>query len=132
MYFSSMLIWLAVVALTSILSFSFLFQISLGIPTCIIYVFKSKKRRKSGEEWKTKPWWGKNMSWTTFAINYDHPMLSKHLSKPYRLSDRVVTQRVYHFFIFSEKKRIQFNKKYGILPSGSCVSLNDLITQNEQ
>lgn len=27
---------------------------------------------------------------------------------------------------------IQFNKKYGILSSGSCVSLNGLITQNEQ
>lgn len=63
MYFSSMLIWLAVVTLTSILSFSFLFQITLWIPTCIIYVFKSKRRRKSGKEWKIKLRWGKNMPW---------------------------------------------------------------------
>lgn len=36
------------------------------------------------------------------------------------------------FHLFRKKMRIQFNKKYGILPAGSCVPLNDLITQNEQ
>lgn len=40
---------------------------------------------------------------------------------------------LYSFFSsFMKKMKIQFNKKYGLLPATSCVSLNGLITKNGQ
>lgn len=57
---------------------------------------------------KNKAAVGKEHAMTPFAIKHDHP---RRLSKPYRLANRVVTQRVYHFFqLLRKKMKVQFNK----------------------